>query len=300
MFITPASPKVSIIMPTYNRAKFIIEAIQSIRDQTYSNWQLIIVDDGSNDNTEELVAGLKEERIDFIKAGRIGIGGKIKNIGLQRVTGELISFLDSDDLWETTKLEKQIHALQQYPEAGFCLTGGYNFKTVGQPVDFFYEQRNGIKYDTLFMDYFRSKLPAFTQALLLRKECIALTGSFKEAKSFSDADFIINLARHFKAVIMYEPLVFRRLHDSNWIDLNWAKSYNEGIEIIEEHKKHLPVKIFEDALFRLYINFGENYLVRRERRKAIGKFINAWRYRPLSIVPIKKISKALAKPFSKT
>ena len=76
------SSKVSIIMPTYNRAEYIIETIESIRNQTYSNWELIIVDDGSDDNTEELISQIKDERIQFYKAGRIGVNGRIKNIGL--------------------------------------------------------------------------------------------------------------------------------------------------------------------------------------------------------------------------
>ena len=137
------SPNVSIILPTFNRAKFIVETIESIRNQTYQNWELIIVDDGSDDNTEGLISKINDERIQFYKAGRIGINGKIKNIGLKIASGELIAFIDSDDLWASTKLEKQVTALQQYPEAGFSLTGGYNFKKPSEPIDYFYQQREG-------------------------------------------------------------------------------------------------------------------------------------------------------------
>jgi len=86
---TKPSPKVSIIMPTYNRAAYIVETIESIRNQTYQNWELIIVDDGSDDNTEEIIAQLKEERIRFYKAG---LEGLIAKSGLQEnitLTGEL-------------------------------------------------------------------------------------------------------------------------------------------------------------------------------------------------------------------
>src|ERR1041385_97100 len=122
---TVKSPKVSIIMPTYNRAKYIVDTIESIRSQTYQNWELIIVDDGSEDNTEELINQIKDGRIKFYKAGRIGKVGKIKNIGLEKANGELIAFIDSDDLWAPTKLETQVAVFDEYPEAGFCLTGGY-------------------------------------------------------------------------------------------------------------------------------------------------------------------------------
>src|ERR1700741_2873469 len=111
-------------MPTYNRAKYIMQSIDSVRAQTYQNWQLIIVDDGSDDNTKEIVTGIKDDRILFHEAGRVGIGGKIKNIGLKLANSTLIAFLDSDDLWASTKLEKQVAVLQEFPEAGFSLTGG--------------------------------------------------------------------------------------------------------------------------------------------------------------------------------
>src|SRR6476620_12184719 len=96
-------PKISILMPTYNRGAFIGETIESILKQTYQNWELIIVDDGSDDNTEELVLQVKDQRIQFYKAGRVGINGKIKNIGVEKASGDLISFIDSDDLWAETK-----------------------------------------------------------------------------------------------------------------------------------------------------------------------------------------------------
>lgn len=287
------SLKVSIILPTYNRAAYIMETVESIRNQTHQDWELIIVDDGSDDNTEEIIAQLKDERIQFYKAGRIGIGGKIKNIGLEKTCGGLIAFIDSDDLWAATKLEKQVAALQQYPEAGFSLTGGYNFKKNVEPVNYFYNQTKGIKYDNVFISFFKSELPGYTQALMFRKQCLDVTGPFKEEKSFSDMDFILNLAWHFKAVILYEPLLYRRLHDSNVSSAGWEKGYEEGVALIHTYKNILPSKIARDALFRLYINFGEDYLLNKERRKAINKFLKAWKNKPFSIIPVRKTGKAI-------
>ena len=137
--------QLSIIMPTYNQTNYIGESIKSIQNQTCTNWELIIVDDGSDDDTEKIIRQINDDRIVFIKAGRIGIGGKIKNIGLEKASGELIAFIDSDDLWSSTKIEKQINALEQFPEAGFCLTGGYNFKLNKEPLDFFYKKKEGLK-----------------------------------------------------------------------------------------------------------------------------------------------------------
>jgi glycosyltransferase involved in cell wall biosynthesis len=285
-------PLVSIIMPTYNRADLIIATIKSIKEQIYSNWELIIVDDGSDDNTEEVVTEIKDARIHFIKAGRIGIGGRIKNIGLGKANGEYIAFNDSDDLWDKTKLEKQVAALHDYREAGFCLTGGYNFKNVAEPIDHFYKQREGVRFDNVFTAIFKSEVAVFTQALMIRRSCLDVVGRFKEERSFSDFDFIVSLAKRFKAVILYEPLVFRRLHDENYISSTWEKSYYEGEAMIRKNKDELPAKIYNDALFRLYTNFGESCLRHKESGKAVGKFLTAWKYKPLSLIPFKKTVKA--------
>jgi glycosyltransferase involved in cell wall biosynthesis len=289
------APKVSIIMPTYNRAGYILETIESILRQTYSNWELIIIDDGSEDNTEVLVGQVKDERVRFYKAGRIGLNGKIKNMGLEKACGELIAFIDSDDFWSPVKIEKQVAALDQYPEAGFSLTGGYNFRNPDEPVEFFYKQSEGIKCENGFISFFRSEVAAFTQTLLFRRRCIDSTGFFSETKPFTDAEFILALAWHFKMVLLYEPLLYRRLHDSNYSSSNWLKAYYQGIEMIRScrDKKMLPAAIARDALFSLYVNFGEDCLLHEEKRKAVSNFFNAWKNKPFSVIPFKKTGKAV-------
>lgn len=106
---------VSVIMPAYNSAAFILEAIDSVLQQSYPHWELIIIDDASSDSTavlvEELVA--KEPRISLIK-NKINIGpGESRNAGIQAAKGDLIAFLDSDDLWLPEKLEVQIKFMQK-------------------------------------------------------------------------------------------------------------------------------------------------------------------------------------------
>jgi len=293
MFNIDPSPKVSIIIPTHNRAQYIVESIESVRKKTYQNWELMVMDDQSTDNTQELVAQINDERIYYHKTtNRLGITGT-RNAGLEKAGSELIAFIDSDDLWATTKLEKQIAALQQYPEAGFSLTGGFNFKNLLEPVDHFYKQTEGIKCDNLLIPFFRSELSTTTSSLLLRKQCLTVTGFFDETKLFAEVDLILSLANHFKGVILYEPLLYRRLHESNASDAKWEKGYEEGIVLIESYKNKMPVKIVRDAFFRLYMNFGEDCLLHKERKKAVSNFINGWKKKPASIIPLKKIGKAI-------
>jgi len=285
--------KVSIIMPTYNRAYYIEETIKSVCNQTYQNWELIIVDDGSDDNTEEIITQINDDRIRFYKAGRIAVNGKIKNIGIEKAKGELIAFIDSDDLWAETKLEKQVTELQEYPEAMFSLTGGFNFRDIGRPIDFFYKQREGLRYGDIFIPIFESKISTTTPSLMFRKECLRIVGGFDETMAFSDIDFILKLASHFKAIILYEPLLYRRLHKDNDSGANWIKGYQQGISMIQQHKRKLPSRVVHEALFKLYINFGEDCLLNKKRKMAIKKFFYAWLNKPFSIVPFKKTVKAV-------
>ena len=287
------TPKVSIILPTYNRADLIMETIQSILSQTYQNWELLVIDDGSDDNTAEIISQVNDERIKYFFAGRIGIGSKIKNIGLEKATGELVAFIDSDDLWAQTKLEKQVIALQQYPEAGFSLTGGYNFRELKEPLEYFYKQREGVRYGNMVIPFFKSEVAATLPTLIIRKKCLQITGGFDETNPLSDVGFILNLASHFMAIILYEPLFYRRLHDANYSGLNWVKRHYQGLEMIRSYKSSLPAEVFRDAMFRSSINFGEKCLKYKKRRKALSSFFSAWKQKPFNIIPYKKTAKAV-------
>lgn len=101
-------PEVSVIIPTYDRAQVINRAIQSVLDQTFSNFEIIIIDDGSTDNTEEVVKGLGDSRIRYIRHDTNRGASAARNTGLNLVRGDYIGFLDSDDEWLPTKLARQM------------------------------------------------------------------------------------------------------------------------------------------------------------------------------------------------
>ena len=103
----------SIIMPSYNTAPYIKETIQSVLDQTYTNWELIIVDDCSTDNTEEVLATINDSRIRYFKNEKNSGAAVSRNKALREAKGQWIAFLDSDDLWMPEKLEKQINFMKK-------------------------------------------------------------------------------------------------------------------------------------------------------------------------------------------
>lgn len=105
---------VSVIMPSWNTSNFIAESIQSVIDQTYENWELIIVDDCSTDNTDEVVAKFKDKRIRYFKNEKNSGAALSRNRALREARGEWIAFLDSDDLWSPDKFEHQINFMNKH------------------------------------------------------------------------------------------------------------------------------------------------------------------------------------------
>ena len=103
---------ISVIIPTYNRAHLIKRSAQSVLNQTYKNLELIIVDDGSTDNTKEIIDSIKDERIVYIKQENQGVSAA-RNTGVEKAKGKYIAFQDSDDVWHLDKLEKQLLAIQK-------------------------------------------------------------------------------------------------------------------------------------------------------------------------------------------
>ena len=128
---------VSIIMPSYNTAKYISDSIKSVLAQTYKNWELIIVDDCSTDNTDEIVGEfLSDERIRYLKNEKNSGAAVSRNYALREARGKWIAFLDSDDLWLPEKLEKQL---------AFMAENGYKFSYTEYSVIDSDSNRTGVK-----------------------------------------------------------------------------------------------------------------------------------------------------------
>ena len=125
-------PHVSVIVPTYNYAQFIGEAIESLRAQTYENWECLVVDDGSTDDTEQVVAryARSDARVKFFRQ-KNQRQAAAKNLGLRHFAGRYVQFLDADDLVEPRKLERQVAYLESHPEVDIVYGGVRYFTAAG-------------------------------------------------------------------------------------------------------------------------------------------------------------------------
>lgn len=118
-------PTVSVIIPVYNGAKFLSRSIESVINQTFKNWELIIVDDGSTDNSKEIILGYvnKDNRITYYWEPNSGTPARPKNTAFQYVKGQYVAYLDQDDEWLPEKLEKQLAVFAKYPNEKIGLVG---------------------------------------------------------------------------------------------------------------------------------------------------------------------------------
>lgn len=129
-------PTVSVVIPTYNRAKYVTETIDSVLSQSYTDYEIIVVDDGSTDNTREALAPYMD-RIRYIHQQNSGVSAA-RNRGIKAARGKWIAFLDSDDIWLPEKLAVQIKDISKYP--GVCLhttNAGLYRERIGREVNLF-------------------------------------------------------------------------------------------------------------------------------------------------------------------
>ncbi|SJN37886.1 Glycosyl transferase, group 2 family protein [Marinilactibacillus psychrotolerans 42ea] len=149
-FITQETQIVSIIMPAYNCEKYIYKAVKSVIDQTHQEWELIIIDDGSNDSTIRIIEEManKYKKIRFFKNGKnLGVAAT-RNRGISLAYGEWIAFLDSDDIWDKTKLEKQMFYARKL-SAEFLFTASSYIDEEGRPYQGVFEVPDKVSYKKL-------------------------------------------------------------------------------------------------------------------------------------------------------
>lgn len=210
MNLNSDNPQVSVIIPTYNRAHLIKRAIQSVLYQTYQNFEIIVVDDGSTDNTEEIVKNFNNRKIKYIRYNENKRAATAKNIGIKASRAEFIAFQDSDDEWLPTKLERQMEVFKNAPlEVGVVYTGVWlikNNKRIYLPL-FTGNKKEGNIYKEFFGGII---LRIRLQSVVVRKECFERAGIFEERLSrLEDFELLLRIARYYEFKYINQPLVIQ-------------------------------------------------------------------------------------------
>ena len=192
-------PLVSVVIPTYNAERTFQETIYSVQNQTFSNIEIIIINDGSTDRTLDIIQNIKDARVKVFSYKNGGLP-TARNRGIAQATGEFISFIDADDLWTTDKLERQLAALETHPEAAVAYSWTQTIDDQGhwlhQYHSVFFE---GDVYAEILVNNFVSN----GSNVLVRKEAILSVGEFDSTlKSCEDWDFYIRLAAKYHFVVV--------------------------------------------------------------------------------------------------
>jgi glycosyltransferase involved in cell wall biosynthesis len=208
-------PRVSIIIPSYNRAGMIMTALESALAQIYPDWEAIIVDDGSSDDTREVVAGVKDTRVRYIYQANKGLPGA-RNTGILSSSGDYVAFLDSDDAFLPEKLALQVPILDADPQLGL-VAGGYI--DVDSSMIALRELRPWEKNPSLDLSDWLRTCPFCVGSPLVRRSWLDKAGLFDETMRFvEDWDLWLRLSSlGCRMEWLKQPVYLYRMHDTNMV-----------------------------------------------------------------------------------
>ncbi len=246
-------PKVSVIIPTYNRAHLVGRAIQSVLDQTYRDFELIIVDDCSTDNTYEVVTGFHDERLRYIRHDKNRGASAARNTGIREARGRYVAFQDSDDEWLPEKLEKQIEVFDTAsPEVGVVYTGFWRIqddKRIYIPSPEI-KPKGGDIHDILLQVNLIG-----TPVTVLKRECFEKVGMFdEELPKLVDWELWIRVSKYYEFSFIDEPLAIAyRTPDS----VSEQSNITQALALKSILKKHFEdIKKDRRLLARYYSYIG--------------------------------------------
>ena len=228
-------PLVSVIIPTYNRIDTLPRSMESVLRQTYGNLELIVVDDGSTDGTEEYVKGMADGRIRYVKGDGNRGPAAARNMGVRLAQGEYVAFQDSDDKWHLDKLEKQMRLLLD-SELGndmvYCEYTRYHEQTKREVVPS-KKIPTGCKHGDILAVLLLQPLIG-TPTIVVKKEYFMQAGGFNEKlRTFEDYEFTVRFSCQYHIGFVEESLV--KVYDQpNSIDKRYADRIRTQAYIVRE------------------------------------------------------------------
>lgn len=169
------SPLISVVIPTYNRCDLLAEALRSVVSQTYSNWELLVIDDGSTEPIEEVVKAFSDQRIIYHRQMNQGVS-VARNLGIQLAKGKYIAFLDSDDMMEPICLDEKIKLVKENPDVGVVGGGCRYVNYEGEPILNISPARDSITYEDLSV---WTAFPGGTCNIFAERELLVRIGGFR-------------------------------------------------------------------------------------------------------------------------
>ena len=228
-------PTISVIVPAYNAERTILETITSVQQQTFSDFELIVINDGSTDRTLELLNTVNDPRLKVFSYANGGLSAA-RNRGISQASGEFIAYLDADDLWTADKLELQLAALQQYPESGVAYSWNYCMDEQGKS---FYADPPIFATDQVYAQLLMDNFIVNGSNCLIRRQAVESVGEFDpEVAGSADWDYWLRLALHWPFVVVPKHQVFYRISSG---------SMSANVEFMERCNLRVIEKTFQSA-----------------------------------------------------
>ena len=255
---TSTDSKVSVIIPTYNRARYVRESIQSVLSQTYGDLEVIVVDDGSTDETAEVIGAISDPRLRYLRQDHVG-RSKARNYGLSVARGKYIAFLDSDDLYLPNKVELQVDYLNKHPGTGMVYTSAYCIDDVGELLPHKYEATaSGSIYEQIaFFVPVTITLPT----VMTYREIFNRVGGFDENMDrFEDTDMWRRISKCYQIEAIKDYTCKLRTHHSNSLLNQRPEQISRALEYyskkIMSEDKEINLKVRKKGLAALFRYYG--------------------------------------------
>lgn len=229
----PHSPRVSVVIPTYNRAELLAAALDSVLAQTLQCFEIIVVDDGSTDQTEDLLRGYAKD-LRYVRIEHCGLLGRVRNAGLKIARGDYVAFLDSDDLWTPEKLAYQLDVLEREPNVGIVCSNAQVLRCGESGPSGLYlgldQGRSGRVLEELLVDNF-----IIASSAIVRRSVLNRTGFFTEERllrGIEDYDLWLRVASISEVHYLADPLVIYREHPGSMRREVLPSAHWEGMLLI--------------------------------------------------------------------
>jgi glycosyltransferase involved in cell wall biosynthesis/peptidoglycan/xylan/chitin deacetylase (PgdA/CDA1 family) len=229
-------PLVSVVVTTFNYACFLPTAIESVLGQTYPNSEVVVVDDGSTDDTAAVVDRYAARGVRYVYQENRGAGAA-RNTGLSRTSGPLVAFLDADDVWLPDKLTKQVDHLRRHPEIALAGCHAYGCETDLSPIDIVWG--GDFATDHAFERLLLRNFVLNPTCVLVRRSALDAVGGFSEVSMWEDWDTWLRISRRFAIGFTQEPLVKVRRHGRGLSPRSAYERVAQDEAILRRHLHHV-------------------------------------------------------------
>lgn len=292
-------PRVSVIVPAYNAAQYLPIAVNSVVCQTYADWELIVVDDGSTDETSSLVHSCRPKlgaRLRYVFQSNRGLPAA-RNTGIAQSRGEFIAILDSDDVWLPTRLARGVAIMDSNPHVGLVHSRIARIDSGGGIVDYLaFPSR--YQAGKIALNIYTRRANILCPTVLLRKSCLDAVGAFDETmRATEDRDLWFRIAERYEIAYIDEVLAYYRVgHGSMSSDP--GRMLKAQLSFVQKHHKRGACSwiALRQALAQVYREQGDFFFSGHQVVKSITYYFRSVVYNPFHPLNVYMLWRACAEP----